>query len=131
VIDDKGYIKVVDRLRDVVKSGGEWISSTMLEDLLTSHPAVSEAAVISAKEEKWGERPVAIVSLKPGASQNEQDLKNHLDKFVGEGRIVKFWLPDRIVISHNPLPKASTGKIDKKTLRESYSEILTDTRRLC
>jgi fatty-acyl-CoA synthase len=123
-LDERGYVTIKDRLKDVVKSGGEWISTLLLEDLLTHHPAVLEAAVIGAKHAKWGERPVAIVCSKKGASATEEELKAHLDRFVDEGRIAKFWLPERIVIIETPLPKTSTGKLDKKPLRDEYSEIL-------
>jgi fatty-acyl-CoA synthase len=123
-LDERGYLIIKDRLKDVVKSGGEWISTLFLEDLLTHHPAVLEAAVIAAKDSKWGERPIAVVCLKPGMSATEQDLLFHLQKFVDEGKIAKFWLPAKILITQNPLPKSSTGKLDKKPLREEYLNIL-------
>jgi len=120
-LDERGTLLIRDRIKDVVKSGGEWISTLLLEDLLTHHPAVMEAAVIGARDPKWGERPLAIVTLKSGASASEQDLMTHLEKFVDEGRIARFWLPEKIVISATSLPKTSTGKLDKKPLREAYS----------
>ena len=120
-IDETGVLMIRDRLKDVVKSGGEWISTLMLEDLLTSHPAVLEAAVIGTKDAKWGERPLAVVCLKSGTTANEQELRAHLERFVEEGKISKFWVPDRVVVSETPLPKTSTGKLDKKPLRETYS----------
>ena len=120
-VNERGYLVIRDRLKDVVKSGGEWISTLLLEDLLTHHPAVLEAAVIGAKDEKWGERPVAIVCLKSGKSATEEELRAHLEQFVDEGRIAKFWLPERIVVSESPLPKTSTGKLDKKPLRDMYA----------
>jgi fatty-acyl-CoA synthase len=123
-MNERGYILIRDRMKDVVKSGGEWISSLMLEDLLTHHPSVLEAAVIGARDQKWGERPVAVVCLKPGMSASEQQLKSHLETFVDEGKIAKFWVPEKIVISDAPLPKTSTGKLDKKPLRDKYIEIL-------
>ena len=123
-IDESGVLMIRDRIKDVVKSGGEWISTLMLEDLLMHHPAVLEAAVIGAKDLMWGERPVALVCLKSGASASEEELKAHLDRFVGEGKIAKFWVPDRIVVRDGALPKTSTGKLDKKPLREAYSAIL-------
>jgi fatty-acyl-CoA synthase len=120
-LDEKGTLMIRDRLKDVVKSGGEWISTLLLEDLLMHHPAVLEAAVIGAKDQKWGERPLAIVCLKSGASASEVELKSHLEKFVDEGKIAKFWLPETIIIRADPLPKTGTGKLDKKPLREAYS----------
>ena len=123
-MDVNGALMIRDRLKDVVKSGGEWISSLLLEDLLTHHPAVLEAAVIGAKDPKWGERPLAIVCLKSGTTATEDELRSHLEKFVEDGRIAKFWLPERIVVSSTPLPKTSTGKLDKKPLKETYAGAL-------
>lgn len=126
-IDKSGYVKIADRTKDAVKSGGEWISTIDLEDILIHNPSVLEAAVIGAKQEPWGERPVAIVTAKPGANLSESELRSHMSKFVEEGKITKFWVPDRFVIISEPLPKTSTGKIDKKPLREKYSTILNST----
>jgi fatty-acyl-CoA synthase len=125
VLDEKGTVMIRDRMKDVVKSGGEWISTLLLEDLLTHHPAVLEAVVIGAKDPTWGERPVAVVCLKNGMTASEQELKTHLERFVDEGRIAKFWVPERIIVGSTPLPKTSTGKLDKKPLRETYSTLLT------
>jgi len=124
-LDEKGVVMIRDRLKDVVKSGGEWISTLLLEDLLMHHPAVLEAAVIGVKDAKWGERPLAVVCLKNGKITTEEELKAHLDGFVEQGRIANFWLPEKIIISETPLPKTSTGKLDKKPLRETYSGIQT------
>jgi acyl-CoA synthetase (AMP-forming)/AMP-acid ligase II len=123
-LDERGHLIIKDRLKDVVKSGGEWISTLLLEDLLTYYPAVLEAAVLGAKDSKWGERPVAVVSLKPGMTGSEKELKTHLERFVEQGKIPKFWIPDKILISEAPLPKTSTGKLDKKPLRELYANVL-------
>jgi len=122
-MDERGVIMIRDRIKDVVKSGGEWISSLLLEDLLTHHPSVLEAAVIGARDTTWGERPLAVVCLKAGRSATEQELRAHLETFVEQGRIAKFWIPDRIMISSEPLPKTSTGKLDKKPLRETYATL--------
>lgn len=127
VIDEEGYVSIVDRMKDVVKSGGEWISTIILEDFLTSNPAVAEAAVIAGRDEKWGERPIAIVTLKPSASSTEEDLKKYLGAIADEGKIAKFWVPDRVVIQSEALPKTSTGKVDKKPLREKYQNLLSNT----
>jgi fatty-acyl-CoA synthase len=120
-MDEKGIVMIRDRIKDVVKSGGEWISTLLLEDLLMHHPAVLEAAVIGAKDPKWGERPLAVVCLKSGMAATEGELISHLGQFVETGKIAKFWLPARIIISKDPLPKTSTGKLDKKPLRETYT----------
>jgi fatty-acyl-CoA synthase len=124
VVDEEGYLTIVDRIKDAIKSGGEWIPTLILEDLLVRHPALSEAAVIGAKEKKWGERPVAVVSLRPGQKTDEADLMKHCQKLVDEGKIARFWIPDRFIIMTEGLPKTSTGKLDKKALREKYSTIL-------
>jgi len=126
-IDERGYLAIRDRLKDVVKSGGEWISTILLEDLLTQHESVLEAAVIGARDEKWGERPVAILCLKQGKTATEKELLEHLGHYVDDGKIARFWLPDRIIIIGEALPKTSTGKLDKKPLREKYSSVLGAT----
>jgi fatty-acyl-CoA synthase len=122
-VDARGHIKIADRIKDAVKSGGEWISTIQLEDLLLQHPALLEAAVIAVKNEEWGERPVAIVVRKSGAVVSESELKNHFQKYVVDGKIAKFWVPDFIVIQDDPLPKTSTGKIDKKPLKEKHGAV--------
>lgn len=123
VLDEEGYVMIVDRIRDAVKSGGEWIPTIILEDLLTRHPAVLEAAVIGAKDPEWGERPLAVVSLRQDQKVGNDGLRKHMEAFVTEGKIAKFWLPDAYVILGEQLPKTSTGKIDKKPLREKFPSI--------
>ena len=125
-MNENGLLLIRDRIKDVVKSGGEWISSLLLEDLLVRHPSVLEAAVFGARDPKWGERPVAVVCLKQGKQASESELLSHVAAFIDEGKIAKFWLPEKIVIMTVPLPKTSTGKLDKKPLREEYSSVLTD-----
>ncbi len=122
-----GYIFIVDRLKDVIKSGGEWISSVKLESIISTHPAVGEVAVIGVPpHEKWGERPVAIVVPKPGGERiTEDEIRNYLMQFVGRGEIPKWWLPDKIIIVEAELPKTSTGKIDKKLLRDRFKDEFT------
>jgi fatty-acyl-CoA synthase len=124
VMDDEGYVTIVDRIKDAVKSGGEWIPTIILEDLLVRHPAVFEAAVIGMKDPKWGERPLAVVSLRQNQSATGDDLRKHMETFVAEGKMAKFWVPEQYVILEEQLPKTSTGKIDKKPLREKYSGIV-------
>jgi fatty-acyl-CoA synthase len=121
VMDEEGYVTIVDRLRDAIRSGSEWISSILLEDYLSRHPAVAEAAIIGMRSEQWGERPLAVVSVRSPIT--EKELQGHMMKFVDEGKIAKFWVPDAFVIVSEPLPKTSTGKIDKKPLREKYQSI--------
>ncbi len=122
-IDEVGHVKIVDRAKDAVKSGGEWISTINLEDVLLRHPKVLEAAVFGVSDEQWGERPIAIVTSKSGANLEEAELNSHFQKYVDEGYIAKFWVPDKCYIIAEPLPKTSTGKIDKKPLREKYGSM--------
>lgn len=121
VIDEEGYLLVIDRAKDVVKSGGEWIPTVMLEDLLVRHPAVKEAAVIAVRSEKWSERPLAVVVLKPEyeGKVSEEDLRAHMMGYVAQGKIAKFWVPDKFVFAKQ-LPLTSVGKTDKKVLREQF-----------
>jgi fatty-acyl-CoA synthase len=114
VIDQHGYVRLVDRTKDVIKSGGEWISSVDLENELMGHPAVAEAAVIGVPHPKWGERPLACVVLKEGAEASKDELLAHL-----EGRVAKWWLPDDLAFV-DEIPKTSVGKFSKKDLRASF-----------
>jgi len=123
VMDDEGYVNIVDRIKDAIKSGGEWIPTIILEDLLVRHPAVFEAAVIGAKDQRWGERPLAVVALRPNQTATADELKKHMEGFVADGKLAKFWVPDDYIIMAETLPKTSTGKIDKKPLREKYSSL--------
>ncbi len=120
-IDSDGYLQVTDRIKDVIKTGGEWISSLVLEDILTQHEAVSEAAVIAAPDEKWGERPFALVVLKDAYKGKTADteLKSHFMEFVNNGAISKWGVPDRIVFV-DTLPKTSVGKLSKKDMRQQF-----------
>ncbi len=117
-IDAEGYIRITDRSKDVVKSGGEWISSVQLENTLMSHPAVLEAAVFAAQHPKWTERPVAAVVLKPGKTCTEAELAAHLD-----GKFAKYWMPDRFLFVEQ-IPRTSTGKFLKSRLRDLYGDVL-------
>jgi acyl-CoA synthetase (AMP-forming)/AMP-acid ligase II len=111
-IDERGYITISDRAKDVVKSGGEWIATLELESAILTHPAVREAAVIAAPDERWGERPLACVALVPGQSVTPEELRAHL-----AGLVVKWWVPDQwVFVDH--VPRTTVGKHDKKLLRE-------------
>jgi fatty-acyl-CoA synthase len=122
--DKEGYILILDRAKDVIKSGGEWISSVRLEDIILTHPAVNEVAVIGVRSEKWSERPIAVVTLKPGAEAKEEDIREFLMKnYVETGKIPKWWLPDRIFIVKE-IPRTSVGKINKRVIREQYKELV-------
>ncbi|MEM5450147.1 fatty acid--CoA ligase [Paraburkholderia guartelaensis] len=119
-IDPTGNLQITDRIKDVIKSGGEWVSSLEIESLISLHAATAEVAVIGIKDEKWGERPVALVVLKPGAKASESDIKQHVMTFATSGRISKYAVP-QIVKFVDALKKTSVGKIDKKWLREQFA----------
>ncbi len=112
--DAEGYIRLVDRTKDVVKSGGEWVSSVQLENELMGNPKVAEAAVIGVPHPKWGERPLACVVVKAGEELTKQDVLDHL-----EGRVPKWWTPDDVVFI-DEVPKTSVGKFSKKDLRARF-----------
>jgi fatty-acyl-CoA synthase len=115
-IDPDGYIRITDRAKDVIKSGGEWISSVELEVELIAHPAVAEAAVIAMPHERWSERPLACVVLAEGQSATAKELREHLSS-----RVAKWWLPDEFAFI-DEVPKTSVGKFDKKCLRRRLKE---------
>lgn len=115
-IDPAGYVKITDRIKDLVKSGGEWISSVDLESALAGHPKVAEAAVIAVPHPQWGERPLAIVVLKPGESVTDGELRDFLAP-----KFAKFWLPDGFAFV-SEIPRTSTGKMMKAKLREQFKD---------
>jgi fatty-acyl-CoA synthase len=117
-IDEEGYIEIVDRVKDVIKSGGEWISSVKLENEAMAHPAVLEAVAIAVPHPRWGERPLLIAKLKPEYAGKV--TKDDLLSFLRE-RLPKWWLPDDVVFVED-IPKTGTGKFDKKLLRERFRE---------
>jgi fatty-acyl-CoA synthase len=111
----RGFIQIKDRSKDVIKSGGEWISSVELENALMAHPAIAEAAVIAIPDEKWQERPLAAVVLKEGMSATAEELREFLAP-----RFAKWWLPDRYEFVPE-IPKTAVGKFRKTALREQFS----------
>ncbi len=115
-IDQEGSIKIVDRMGDLIKSGGEWISSVDLENTLMAHPAIFEAAVIAVPDDKWQERPIACVVLKP----NQTATKEEIFEFL-EPQFAKWWLPDEIIFMEE-IPKTSVGKFLKRELRERVNK---------
>lgn len=118
VRDNEGYVRITDRLKDVIKTGGEWISSLELESLISQHQDVAEVAVVGVPDEKWGERPLAMVVLRNGSELTPEDLKAFLLKFVEDGAIKKWALPEKVVIADS-IPKTSVGKLNKKLIRAS------------
>ena len=118
---DNGYLQITDRIKDVIKSGGEWVSSLDLENMIGQHEAVLESAAIGIPDEKWGERPLILVVLKPGYKEQvgSAEFKVHMQRFAGQGQLPKYGVPDRYVIV-DQIAKTSIGKINKKRLREQY-----------
>jgi acyl-CoA synthetase (AMP-forming)/AMP-acid ligase II len=119
-IDPEGHVELVDRSKDVIKSGGEWISSIMLENIAVSHPDVAEAAVINAKHERWQERPLLLVVPRDGRTIDTADLMKLYD-----GAVAKWWLPDAVIVV-DELPHGATGKLNKLVLRQKYQNYLLD-----
>jgi fatty-acyl-CoA synthase len=115
-IHPRGFIQIKDRSKDVIKSGGEWISSVALENQLMAHPAVAEAAVIAIPDDKWQERPLAVVALKQGATATADELRAVLAP-----HFAKWWLPDRFEFVPE-IPKTAVGKFRKTALREQFAK---------
>ncbi|HUP22071.1 MAG TPA: long-chain fatty acid--CoA ligase [Thermoanaerobaculia bacterium] len=115
-VDGRGFVQITDRAKDVIKSGGEWISSVDLENELMAHPDVIEAAVVGVPDERWDERPLACVVLREGAQASAEDLKAFL-----ETRVARWWLPERWTFIEQ-VPKTSVGKFDKKVLRARFAQ---------
>ncbi|HSA91331.1 MAG TPA: 3-(methylthio)propionyl-CoA ligase [Burkholderiales bacterium] len=119
-IDPDGYIQITDRSKDVIKSGGEWISSIDLENIAIAHPAIAEAAVIGVRHPKWDERPIVVAVKKPGQEVSRDELLGFY-----EGKIAKWWMPDDVVFV-NELPHTATGKLSKLTLRQQFKDYRLD-----
>jgi len=124
-IDEEESVLIIDRSKDVIKSGGEWISSLTLENLINMHPKVQEVAVFGAQSEKWGERPVVLLVPKDEykGKISEAELREHMTQYVEEGKILKWWIPDRFIFV-NQIPRTSVGKFDKKVMRSAYGDVL-------
>jgi fatty-acyl-CoA synthase len=120
-IEPNGYIEIQDRAKDLVKSGGEWISTVALENALMGHPAVAEAAVIAVPDERWSERPLAVVVLREGASATAEELREFLAP-----QFAKWWLPDRFEFV-DEIPKTAVGKFRKTALRERFAQQPSET----
>jgi fatty-acyl-CoA synthase len=122
-IDADGYVAITDRLKDVIKSGGEWVSSLEIEDILSQHPGISEAAVIGVPDERWGERPMALIVPKPDYvdTLTEDDIKAHVQSYADKGVVSKWAVPSRMC-TLAALDKTSVGKLDKKLMRQKYTQ---------
>ncbi|MGB8329707.1 MAG: long-chain fatty acid--CoA ligase [Polyangiales bacterium] len=114
-VDERGYAQITDRAKDVIKSGGEWISSVELENTIIAHPEVAEAAVVGVPDDKWDERPLACVVRKKGSTVSPEELRTYL-----EGKVASWWLPERWAFVEE-IPKTSVGKFDKKVLRNQHA----------
>lgn len=123
-VDGKGFVQITDRSKDVIKSGGEWISSVELETALIGHPDVMDAAVIGVPDERWQERPLAVVVIRQGSSASGHELRDYLAT-----RVARWWLPERWSIV-SEVPRTSVGKYDKKALRAMYAEGRLETMQL-
>ncbi len=121
-IDTEGYLQITDRLKDVIKTGGEWISSLELEDIISQHPSVSEVAVIGVQDPKWGERPVALVVPKPGCNEplHTEDILAAIQTHIDNGTLPKYGMPEKVLIV-DQIAKTSVGKVNKKQLRRDFS----------
>jgi fatty-acyl-CoA synthase len=115
-IDAEGYMQITDRAKDVIKSGGEWISTIDLENLAVGHPDVAEAAVIGVAHPKWDERPLLVVVRKPGKEPSKDDILNYMN-----GKVAKWWMPDDVAFVAE-IPHTATGKIQKTTLRQQFQD---------
>ena len=119
-ITPEGYVRITDRAKDLIKSGGEWISSVDLENRLMAHSDVAEAAVVGAQHDRWQERPVALVVAREGSEVRESELLEYLRPHV-----VSWWIPDRVIFI-DEIPKTGTGKFDKKVLRDAHWNVLSE-----
>jgi fatty-acyl-CoA synthase len=121
-IDQDGYLQITDRLKDVIKTGGEWISSLELEDIISQHPGVSEVAVIGIKDRKWGERPMALVVPKQGTEKplTEDDIRAAVQVAIDKGILPKYGMPETVTLVEQ-IAKTSVGKLNKKQMRHDFS----------
>ncbi|MCG8566164.1 MAG: fatty acid--CoA ligase [Desulfobacterales bacterium] len=120
-IDEEGYLKITDRLKDVIKTGGEWISSLEIEDIISHHEAVAEVAVVGVPDDKWGERPLAMVVLRQGFENiTKADIQAFCMTYVDQGQIPKYGVPEQIIFNQ-AIPKTSVGKISKKDIRAQFN----------
>jgi fatty-acyl-CoA synthase len=120
-MDQYGYMQITDRAKDVIKSGGEWISTIDLENLAVGHPKVAEAAVIGVAHPKWDERPLLVIVLKKDQTASKEDILGFM-----QGKTAKWWMPDDVVFV-DEIPHTATGKIQKITLRQRFKDYVLPT----
>jgi fatty-acyl-CoA synthase len=120
-IDSNGYVQITDRIKDVIKTGGEWLSSIEIEDVMSQHPDVAEVAVIAVRDEKWGERPHVIVVARAGRAESltAAAVRDWIAKAAGAGTLPRYAIPERVTLM-DALPKTSVGKLNKRVLREQF-----------
>ncbi len=118
VIDPRGCVQVTDRLKDVIKTGGEWVSSLELENIISQHPAVNEVAVVGVPDAKWGERPLALVVQKADQAVTADAIRAHVAAFAEAGHVSRYAVPDEVRFVES-LARTSVGKINKKVIRET------------
>jgi len=129
-VDDEGYLTIADRIKDVIRSGAEMVPTVLLENLTATADFVLEATYVGVSDPKWGERPLAIVKLMPGATEREEDLYKFLEaEGVEKGKITKWMLPDYIAIV-DEIPKTSVGKYDKIAIKKKLEEFLAKAKKL-
>ncbi|MBI9074335.1 MAG: fatty acid--CoA ligase [Desulfatibacillum sp.] len=116
IIDELGYLQITDRIKDVIKTGGEWLSSLELESIISQHKGVSEVAVVGIKDDRWGERPMALIVPRAGEQLTVKEIQTFMGAFVENGTIPKYGIPESILFV-DEIPKTSVGKIDKKEIR--------------
>ena len=122
-IDEHGCVRITDRMKDVIKTGGEWVSSLEIEDLVSRHPAVAHVAVVGVTDARWGERPVAFVVPQPDRAVEGEEIRRHLEQFVRSGRISRYAVPEKVLLVE-AIPKTALGKPNKRALRAQCSNLL-------
>ena len=129
-VDGEGYITIADRIKDMIRSGAEMVPTVLLENIAAGAEFILEAAFVGVPDDKWGQRPMAIVTLSPGAEANAGDVRDYLMREgVDKGRITKWMLPDWVVIADS-IPKTSVGKFDKKEIRSGLARLLSEAVRI-
>jgi fatty-acyl-CoA synthase len=120
-LDELGQLRITDRMKDIIKSGGEWVSSLQLEELIAKHPGVAEVAVVAVPDRQWGERPIALVVARSANNSSlPADLRQFVQEHLDEATLSKYAVPDRIIVVE-ALEKTSVGKVNKRVLRERYA----------
>jgi acyl-CoA synthetase (AMP-forming)/AMP-acid ligase II len=129
-VDEEGYLTIVDRITDVIRSGAEMVPTVLLENLTATADCVLEATYVGVPDAKWGERPMAVIKLVPGASESEDDIYRFLEvEGVEKGKLTKWMLPDFIALT-DEIPKTSVGKYDKITIKKELDKFLSQAKKM-